>query len=181
MRIKKISNDEIQNGKPSASEVRLKKRTPVCVVLDGVRSKYNIGSIFRSSDATLVEKVFLTGISPQPPHPAIDKSALGATDVVPWQYCPSAAEAVKDLKARGFFIVALELTHSSIPYSEMKYKFPMCLIIGNEVDGVSDDLLDLCDAAIDIPMHGRANSLNVANAYSIAIFEILRQYNHDRA
>ncbi|MBI5413682.1 RNA methyltransferase [Candidatus Peregrinibacteria bacterium] len=176
MPIQKIPHSEIKKSKPSAGEVRLRKRTPVYVVLDGIRSMYNVGAMFRTSDAALVEKVFLTGITPKPPHKDIDKSALGAADVVPWQYVHSAVDVIKNLKSHGIKIIALELTKQSVPYHEMKYSFPVCLVVGNEVLGISDEVLNLCDFAIDIPMLGLANSLNVATAYGIALFEILRQH-----
>lgn len=178
MSIKKISKEEIFKSKPTVSEVRLRKRSPIFAMFDNIRSMHNVGAMFRSSDAALVSKVFLTGITGKPPHKDIDKSALGATDVVPWQYVRNGTDAVRELKAGGVFIVALELTKQSVPYCEMNYKFPVCLIVGNEIGGVSDELLELCDAAIDIPMLGRANSLNVSTAYGIALFEILRNYQN---
>lgn len=178
MSIEKITHKEIQKSKPSIAEVRLKKRTPLFLVLESVRSLYNVGAIFRSSDAALVSKVFLTGDTGSPPRTEIDKSALGATDVVPWEYCRDAKEAVGKLKKDGVSIIALELTRQSIPYYEMRYDFPLCLVIGNEVDGISREVLDLCDLAIDIPMLGRANSLNVSTACAVAMFEILRQYKY---
>lgn len=176
MPIEKISHSEIKKSKPSAGEVRLRKRTPIYVVLDGIRSMYNVGAMFRTSDAALVQKVFLTGITPKPPHKGIDKSALGAADVVPWQYVKSAVDVIKELKSQGVPIVALELANQSVPYFKMKYAFPVCLVVGNEADGISDEVLNLCDFAVDIPMLGLANSLNVATAYGIALFEILRQH-----
>ncbi len=156
-----------------------KQRMPIYVLLDNVRSLYNVGAMFRSSDAALVSKIFLTGITGKPPNKGIDKSALGATDVVPWEYCPDGLQVIKKLKHDGVAIVALELTSKSIHYYDMKYSFPVCLVVGNEIDGVSRAIIDECDAVVDIPMLGKAKSLNVATAYGIALFEILRQYrNH---
>lgn len=176
MAIVKIPADETQRTKPSAREVRLRKRAPIYAVLENIRSLFNVGAMFRTSDAALVSKVFLTGITASPPHAEIDKSALGATDVVPWEYCRDCQKPIKELKAAGIFIVALELTRQSVCYTDFKYSFPVCLIVGNEIEGVSQETLNLCDAAIDISMFGRATSLNVATAYGISLFEILRQY-----
>lgn len=176
MSIIKISPQEISAHKPTIAQMRLRKRMPIYAVFENIRSLYNIGSMFRSSDAALVSKIFLTGLSGRPPKPEMDKSALGATDVVPWEYSCSAVNVIRDMKSRGISVVALELTHRSIPYFEMKYSFPACVVVGNEIDGISQEVLNICDGAVDIPMLGRANSLNVAVAYSIALFEILKQY-----
>ena len=181
MSLTKISAEEVLRRKPSAREVALRKRMPIYAILDNIRSRYNVGAMFRSSDAALVSKVFLAGITGAPPHQDIDKSALGAADVVPWQYVARGVDAMKELKSQGVMIVALELTKQSVPYCDMSYAFPLCLVVGNEIGGVSDDGMSLCDAAIDIPMLGRANSLNVATAYGIALFEILRQYRSSHA
>lgn len=176
MLIDKKSHDELMKAKPSAEEVAKRRRSPIFILLDNVRSRYNVGAIFRTCDAALVSKIFLGGVTPCPPHKEIDKSALGATDVVPWQACPDASRTIQELKKDGVAIVALELTHSSISYAKMNYKFPVCLVVGSEVDGISPEILKLCDVAVDIPMLGRAISLNVATATGIALFEILRQY-----
>lgn len=178
MKLEKISNEEIQKKKPTIAELRKQKRTPLYIIFENVRSMHNIGAMFRTSDGALVEKIFLTGITPCPPKKEIDKSALGATDVVPWEYCADVSVPIENLKSKGVSIIALELARQSVPYFKFQYKFPMCLVVGNEVDGISQNLLNMCDAAIDIPMLGRANSLNVATAYGIAVYEILRQYKN---
>lgn len=181
MKLVKITPQEILSQKPSVQEMRLRKRTPIYAVFDNIRSLYNVGAMFRTSDAALVSKVFLIGATGIPPRKEIDKSALGATDVVTWEYCPDGISAIKNLKKLGVQILALELTRQSIPYFAMEYKFPVAVVVGNEVGGISEEILELCDASIDIPMLGRANSLNVATAYGIAVFEILNQFRkkHD--
>ena len=151
------------------------KRTPLFVVLDDIRSVYNIGAIFRTSDAILAEKLFLCGITAHPPRKDLEKTALGATEVVPWTYHTSARETLLKLKEKGVRICALELTTRSVNYREAKYSFPMALVLGNEVDGVSREVLDLADMVVQIPMLGRAKSLNVATAYGIVAYEILHQ------
>ena len=150
-------------------------RTPLFVVLDDIRSVYNIGAIFRTSNAIQAEKLFLCGITAHPPRKDLEKTALGATSVVPWQYCPSARAMILKLKENGVKICALELTGRSANYREVKYAFPMALVLGNEVDGIGPEILDLADMVVQIPMLGRAKSLNVATAYGIVGYEILHQ------
>lgn len=166
----------ILKRKPTLREIRLKKRTPIYVLFDNIRSLYNVGAMFRTSDAALVSRIFLTGQTGKPPRKEIDKSALGATDVVPWEYYKDGVKIIRKLKKQKIYIVALELTSTSISYCNTKYRFPLCLVVGNEINGVSPKILSLCDSVIDIPMLGRAKSLNVATAYGIALFEILKQY-----
>lgn len=178
MVITKVTVEEILKKKPTMREMRLRKRTPIYAMFDNIRSLYNIGAMFRLSDAALVLKVFLIGQTGKPPRKEIDKSALGATEVVHWEYYKDGKEAIRELKKQKVHITALELTHQSVPYFKMEYDFPICLIVGNEVDGISQDILNMCDSAIDIPMLGKANSLNVATAYGIALFEILKQFQH---
>lgn len=174
--IHKLSHQEIQGSKPSIDEVKQKKRTPFFVVLDNIRSIYNVGAMFRTSDAILAEKMYLCGITGHPPRKDIDKVALGAVEVVPWEYMPTTRETLLKLKENGVKICALELTKESVHYKRAVYSFPMALVLGNEVEGISEDVMSLVDMSIDIPMLGRANSLNVATAYGIVGYEILDQY-----
>ena len=174
--IQKISHNDIQSGKPSVLEVRALKRLPLYVVLDNIRSIYNVGAIFRTCDAILAEKMFLTGITGHPPRKDIDKVALGAVEVVPWEYVPTVEETLVKLKANGVKICALELTKQSRHYREAAYEFPMALVVGNEVDGISPEAMPYVDFAVDIPMLGRANSLNVATAFGIVGYEILNNF-----
>jgi len=153
-----------------------RKRTPVMVVLDNIRSVYNIGAVFRTSDAVLAEKLFLCGITAHPPRRDLEKTALGATEVVPWEYSRSTRETLLKLKENGVKICALELTTRSVDFKAAAYDFPMALVVGNEVDGVSAEVLALADLVISIPMLGRGKSLNVATAYGIVAYEILHQY-----
>ena len=174
--IHKYNHEEIKSTKPSVQEVNNKKRMPLYVVLDNIRSIYNVGAFFRTSDAILAEKLYLCGITGHPPRKDIDKVALGAVEVVPWEYSPSVRETLLKLKEKGVTICALELTQESIHYKEAHYPFPMALILGNEVEGISEEIMPLVDMAVDIPMLGRANSLNVATAYGIVGYEILSQF-----
>ena len=156
---------------------------PLVVLVDNVRSLYNVGSIFRTSDGVLIEKLILTGFTPHPPRKEIEKTALGATKSVPWEYVRNPIDAVDSLRKSGYHIACLELTDRSIPYFEVTpADFPLCLVIGNEIVGVAKDLVATSDMSLEIPMVGTKQSLNVAVAYGIASFELARIYrNHQKA
>lgn len=172
--IRKLSDQELKAARPAVSELDGLARCPVTVVCENIRSLYNVGSIFRTSDGAGIEKLYLCGYTGYPPRPDIDKTALGSVRSVPWEYVPNQFEAVRLLKKRGFSIVALEHTNGSVSYDEASYSFPLCLVIGNEVSGITDELLALCDMAVDIPMHGLKQSLNVSVAYGILVYHIVR-------
>lgn len=142
------------------------------VICDNLRSRFNVGSIFRTADALGVTKLYLGGITPHPPHPKIETVSLGATKTVPWEHVSQAWRLIDELKNRGVQIVALEQTKKSIPYTKFKSKFPLALIIGNEVSGVSKSLLRRADKVIHIPMYGKKESLNVSVAFGVAGYEI---------
>ena len=165
--------------KPSVSEVKKKKRNKIYALLDNIRSLYNVGAIFRTSDAILLEKVFLCGITGFPPRKEITKTALGAEEIVPFEYREDAVEAIKELKEQGVKIVAVELAEGSVPYVEAQYDFPVCFVFGHEVEGVSDEVMEHVDMAVDLPMLGRANSLNVAVCYVIIMYDALRKLTKD--
>jgi len=173
--IKKLTHEEILKTKPSVDDVLQKKRTPVYIILDNIRSLYNVGAIFRTSDAVLIEKIFLCGITGEPPRKEISKTALGAEELVPYEHRDDAVEVVKELKNAGVHILAVELADEAVDYSKMKYDFPVALVFGHEVEGVSDEVMEEVDGAISLPMLGRANSLNVATCYGIVVYEILKQ------
>jgi len=173
--MKKLTHEEILETKPSVEEVRGKKRNPIYVVLDNVRSLFNVGAIFRTSDAVLIEKLYLCGITGHPPRKEISKTALGAEEIVPWEHHDEAVEVLKEMKEKGIKVVAVELAHESMNYSEISYDFPVCLVFGHEVEGISDEVMELVDMSIHLPMLGRANSLNVATCYGIVVYEVLKQ------
>lgn len=150
-------------------------RIPVTVLVDNVRSLYNVGSIFRTSDGAMIQKLVLTGYTPRPPRKEIEKTALGATKSVPWEFVRNPLDAVHALREQGLKICCLELTDKSRPYYDMKVSdFPVALVIGNEITGVSGDLVAISDFSLDIPMFGVKQSLNVAVAYGVAVFELSR-------
>lgn len=176
--MRKLSHEEISRNRSTLETLHTVKKLPVYVVLNSIRSSYNVGSIFRTSDGAMIEKLYLCGYTPHPPKKEVLKTALGAQDSVSWEYVKDPKEVITSLKEKGVKICALELTDSSIPYYNVsKNDFPLCLLIGNEISGVSQDLLDLCDFSIEIPQYGIKQSLNVAVAYGIAIFELRRIYD----
>ena len=172
-----MSHEEIKESKPSIEETQKKERSNFYLLLDNIRSLYNVGAIFRTSDAVLVKKVFLTGITGSPPRKEITKTALGAEELVPWEYHEEAVEVIKKLKADGVKIVAVELAHEAKHYLEADYDFPVCFVLGHEVEGISDEVMELVDLSIYLPMLGRANSLNVATCYGIIVYDALNKLN----
>ena len=137
-----------------------------------------MGSIFRTSDGAMIEKLFLCGYTPHPPKKEVLKTALGSQNSVSWEYVKDAKDVIMQLKEKGVKIGALELTKGSAPhYSFSKSDFPAALLVGNEIKGVSQELLDLCDFALEIPQYGIKQSLNVAVAYGIAVFELRRIFD----
>lgn len=151
---------------------RAKKKIPLVIVLDNIRSLNNIGSVFRTSDASRVERLALCGITATPPSVEIHKTALGAEDSVEWSYHRSTADAVRELQAEGYKVCALELVKGSVSLE----RFPVerdgryAVVAGHEVDGVAQEVVDLCDACIEIPQEGTKHSLNVAVSTALAIW-----------
>jgi 23S rRNA (guanosine2251-2'-O)-methyltransferase len=155
----------------------MKTRTPLNAILENIRSALNVGAIFRTSDAVLLNKLILSGITPYPPHNRIPKTALGAIETVPWVHEPNAIKAIKEFSDSN--IVAVELTNKAVEYTDYIFKKPTTLIFGNEISGVSKESLEMCDAVIKIPMYGTKESLNVATSFGIIVYEIMRQWKND--
>lgn len=149
---------------------RLQPRLPIVGVLNNIRSLYNVGSIFRTADGAGIEKLWLCGVTGIPPDTKISKTALGAEKTVPWEFAKDAASCVRHLKSRGYQIVLLEQTVRSIPYQEFVPQGPVALIVGNEISGVSDELVELSDQAVEIEMTGLKISLNVTVAFGIVAY-----------
>ncbi len=156
------------------AEVSQHRRVPVAVVLDGIRSLHNVGAIFRTADGAGIEKLWLCGITGFPPQGEIAKTALGAEKSVVWEYAKDVLKVIQDHKARGYRVVLLEQARGSVPYDQFILHGPVCLVVGNEVEGVSDEAARLADASIEIPMSGVKNSLNAAVAFGIAVFHLSR-------
>ena len=176
--MKKLTHDEISLNRSTIGTLHKVKKLPVYVVLNSIRSNYNVGSIFRTSDGAMIEKLYLCGYTPHPPKKEILKTALGSTESVKWEYVKDPKEVLLKLKSAGVKTCALELTDSSKNYYELSNNdFPICLLVGNEITGVSQELLDMCDFSIEIPQYGIKQSLNVAVAYGIAIFELRKIFD----
>ena len=152
-------------------------RHPITVVVDNVRSIHNVGSFFRTADGAWIEHMVLTGITGTPDNRALHKTALGAQDTIPWNHSPQTLDAVSKLKDNGYTIAALEITDSpTLPAHITNADFPLALVVGNELAGVSTEVLDIADYALEIPQYGTKQSLNVSVAFGIAIFDLVRQY-----
>jgi len=148
------------------------KKENFVLVVPSIRSAHNVGAMFRTADGAGVDKIYLCGYSPVPPHPRLDKVSLGAEKWVPFEYFRQASRALTKLKQMGYNIIALEQTKTSQDIFKFKPKFPLALVVGNEKTGVSKSLLKYCDASIEIPMRGKKNSLNVSVATGIALYQI---------
>lgn len=146
----------------------------VYVLAHNIRSMHNIGSIFRTSDGAGVSKIFLTGYSACPPRKEITKTALGAEDYIPWEFFKDPVSVVKKLKEDKVQILALEKIEGGKDIFDFKPKYLCCLIVGNEIEGVPSELLDLCDEKLEIPMKGMKESLNVSVAFGIGIYALVK-------
>ena len=158
----------------SAEEYRKMQKRPLKVLTDNVRSMHNIGSIFRTADAFLVDEIILGGISGVPPHPEISKTALGAEETVDWRYVADSYREIMKLKEEGWKICVLEQAHDSVPLQEFRRgeKEKIVLVVGNEVSGVDQRIVDAADYILEIPQYGTKHSLNVSVSAGIAIYEI---------
>lgn len=173
--MRKLKHDEIE--RPSPSEVARLPKHPISVVVHNVRSIYNVGSIFRTSDAARIEHLHLSGYTGTPAHKDLHKTALGAQDTVAWTDQPSARAVLQQHRQAGYSLAALEITDEPTPIDQVtSEQFPLCLVVGNEVQGVDDAIIQDMDLAFEIPQYGAKQSLNVSVAYGIAIFDLVRRY-----
>ncbi len=163
-------------GRKSVAAFKEAEKNRVIVVLDNIRSMHNVGSVFRSADAFLAEGICLCGYTPQPPHRDIHKTALGATETIDWIHFSTTAEAVLQLKEKGYQVFALEQAEGSISLDSFRARnhFPLAIVLGNEVEGVDAEVLKLCDGCIEIPQFGMKHSLNVSVAAGIVLWEMVR-------
>ena len=172
----------IEMNRLTVDEFREAEKLPLVVVLDDVRSMYNIGAVFRSADAFRVAAVYLCGITATPPHPEIHKTALGGEDSVTWRYFPTALEAVEELQREGCFVYAVEQCEGSTKLQELNGSVSAkaerdatyAIVLGNEVKGVHQEVVDRCDGCLEIPQFGTKHSLNVAVTAGIVIWEFAR-------
>jgi tRNA G18 (ribose-2'-O)-methylase SpoU len=174
--MRKLKNIELNRLTPE--DFRNADKSPFSVILDNVRSLNNIGSIFRTSDAFLIEKIYLCGITATPPHKDIHKTALGSTESVEWQYFKNTIDAVHLLKKKGYKVIAVEQTTGSTSLADFKidphtkYGF----VFGHEVRGVDQAVVDACDSCLDIPQYGTKHSLNISVSAGIVLWEVFRQF-----
>lgn len=178
--MKKLQLDEL--NRLSVDQFKGAAKIPVCLVLDNIRSLHNVGSAFRTADAFRIEKIYLTGITGTPPHREIEKTALGATASVDWAYVEKPEEAVRALKEAGYQIVVVEQTTDSVPLNtfrvapDQKY----ALVFGNEVKGVSEEVIALGDWALEVPQVGTKHSLNISVCLGIVLWEVFKQQQLER-
>lgn len=161
-------------GRKTIEEYKKIEKISITIILDNIRSMHNVGSIFRTADAFLIESIYLCGFTPQPPHRDIHKTALGATETVNWKYYSATFEAVNHLKQQEYSIWAIEQTTKSIPLQNIQFnKMPTAIIFGNEVEGIDDNILSICDQAVEIPQFGTKHSLNVSVAAGIVLWQLV--------
>lgn len=175
MELRKLSSSEL--GRPSAESLAAIPAHPLRILAEDIRSAHNVGAILRTADAIRAEHVYLTGFTPPGDHRLVHKSALGAQDTVPWSRHDDPLEAIALARAAGCLVVALEQTNQPDSVDRLTIRdFPVCLVLGNEVDGVSDRVLAACDRAVELDQFGAKHSLNVSVAFGIAAYDLLRQW-----
>ncbi len=173
--MRKLAHPEIAKKRYTPLELTKMERFPIYVLLDDIRSLYNVGSMFRTADGARVTRLILAGFTPSPPRKEIEKTALGATASVPWEYVRDPLAVIASLKRDGVKICLVEHTDNSRPYDSVRADdLPICLVVGNEIRGIGKEIVEAADMAIDIPMYGMKQSLNAAVAFGIAVFACAR-------
>ena len=174
--MRKLKNNELE--RINIEEFKRATKTPVTIILDNVRSAINVGSIFRTSDAFLIEKIILCGITAIPPDKEIRKTALGATDSVKWEFFENTINAVSKLKAEGYHVIGIEQTDKSTMLNDISLpKKSIAIIMGNEVNGVAQEVINMCNEVIEVPQFGTKHSLNISVATGIVIWELWKKLN----
>jgi len=174
--MKKLKNKDLQRINIEA--FKSAEKTPITIVLDNVRSALNVGSVFRTSDAFLIENIILCGITATPPNKEIRKAALGSTDSVNWKYIKNTTDAVKQLIKDGYHVLGIEQADKSTKLNEFELpKKAIAIILGNEVNGVDQQVIDLCNEVIEIPQFGTKHSLNIAVTSGIVIWDLWKKLN----
>ncbi len=171
-----MSEPEPHYASIPAAELPPIPRNPAHLVLDNFRSAYNVGSAFRTADACAVEHIHLCGMSAHPPHRKIEKTSLGAFEYVPWTYYERTSDCLDALREQGIVTVAIEVAPAAVPHFDYAWPKPVAIVFGNEVTGINEKIMQRCDAVVRIPMHGYKNSINVATALGIVLYEIVRQW-----
>jgi|TARA_B100001741_G_scaffold305600_1_gene298015 tRNA G18 (ribose-2'-O)-methylase SpoU len=176
----KRTNDELKSDRPTLEEVKNIPRLPISILVENVRSVHNVGSIFRSADGFGAEKIYLSGYTACPPRDDLSKTALGADKSVRWEHFQSPIDAAKNIINKGISLVLLEQTVTSKSIYDLEWSFPLCFIVGNEVEGVSEELAKLATIHAEIPMRGIKQSLNVSVSTGVAGYEFSRIYSNLR-
>jgi len=173
----KLNAKELRNTKPTPEEFRKLKKNPIYIVLDNVLDTYNIGAIFRLAEAVAAEKVIICGESETPPNHRIKKASINTTEWVTWSYAETAVSAIQDLrfKINNLKVIAIEQSPSSVPYDKFDYSFPIALVVGHETTGVSEDVLEMVDGVVELPMFGVNISLNVMVSLGIVLYEVIEK------
>jgi tRNA G18 (ribose-2'-O)-methylase SpoU len=162
-------------GRKSVEEFRQSEKMPVIAVLENIRSAYNVGSVFRTADAFLLEGIYICGYSPFPPHKEIRKTALGAEESVTWKHFKTAREAIQELRSLGYMIYSVEQAEQSMKLHQFRSASErLAVVFGNEVTGVEQSTIELCDGIIEIPQLGMKHSLNIATAAGVVLWELVR-------
>jgi len=174
----KLNARQLRYSKPTAKQRSAIQRNPVYIILDNILDTYNIGSIFRLADAVAAKKIVLCGQTATPPNIKIHRAAIGTEEWVPWQYASTAAEAIKNLKLKikNLTVYVIEQGQKSMAYNKIDYKFPAVFVVGNETNGVSEEVLEMADEVVEIPMWGFNKSLNVMVSLAIVLWEGMRIY-----
>ena len=172
--MRKLSMEEL--GRKSVDEFKQSDKFPIIVVLENIRSAYNVGSVFRTSDAFLIEAIYIIGYSAKPPHKEIKKTALGAEETVTWKYFKTSTEAIDELKIRKYKVYAVEQAEESYKLHSANFRQneKIAVVFGNELTGVEQTTIHLCDGCIEIPQLGMKHSLNIATAAGIVLWELIR-------
>lgn len=170
--MKKLSMDELNRLSPE--EFKAAQKNKIVIILDNIRSMHNVGSVFRTADAFAVEKIILCGITARPPHRDIEKSALGATTTVTWEYEESTLNAVNKLKNSGYRVLAIEQTEDSTELQDFEFNYhsPYAIVLGNEVEGVQQEVINACEGCIEIPQFGTKHSFNVSVTTGIVMWQV---------
>lgn len=169
--MRKLNMEEL--GRKTVAEFKAADKTPLVLVLDNVRSMHNVGSVFRTADAFLLQGIVLCGYTPVPPHRDIQKTALGATETVEWQYFSTTAEAVNALKNEGYTVMAIEQAVQSVMLDDFRpLQTPLALVFGNEVTGVDAEVMKMVDGCIEIPQSGMKHSLNISVSTGIVVWDL---------
>jgi 23S rRNA (guanosine2251-2'-O)-methyltransferase len=173
LRMRKLTMEEL--GRKTAGELKQAPKNPFIVVLDNIRSMHNVGSVFRTADAFLAEEILLCGYTPRPPHRDIQKTALGATESVRWNYFATVGEALQYVKGKGYKVFAIEQAEPGISLENFDEKGGVALVFGNEVEGVSEAALAYCDGCVEIPQSGMKHSLNISVAAGIVLWKLFEK------